>query len=122
MIETTAGIYVANPMSLALHPRPVRATAVTPDLAEAAAQVWTNDEGARVGFWDCQPGEFTLHCAGYTEICQILTGTITVEEEGGAPITLTAGDALIMPSGWRGTWRVAEYVKKLFVIVDDSTP
>jgi uncharacterized cupin superfamily protein len=60
-----------------------------------------------------------LHCAGYTEICQLITGTVVIEEHGGAPVTLSAGDTLVMPSGWQGIWRVQEYVKKLFVIVDE---
>lgn len=36
------------------------------------------------------------------------------------PVSLGAGDTLVMPSGWRGAWVVHETVRKLYVIVDDA--
>lgn len=113
-------MYVTNALSHELEPRVMTSTALTPDLAAASQDLWTNGSGTRVGFWDCQPGAFKHQCVGFTEICQILTGTVVVEEDGGATITLTAGDALVMPSGWHGTWRVTEYVRKLFVVINDT--
>lgn len=115
-----APAYVRDPLQLTLSPLPTRPTAITPDLSEASLPLWANEYGARAGYWDCTPGEFALHCAGYTEICQILAGRVTIQEHTGEPITLQVGDTLVMPSGWRGTWRVEDPVRKLFFIVTDA--
>jgi len=42
--------------------------------------------------------------------------------EGRPAVELAAGDTLVMPSGWRGTWDVREPLRKLYVIVDDAAP
>jgi len=62
---------------------------------------------------------FTARRDGYTEICQILSGSVTVRTDGGEVTHLTPGSTLVMPSGWSGTWEVHETVRKLFVTVDD---
>lgn len=113
-------MYMTNALSHELEPRVMTSTELTPDLAAASKDLWTNSSGTRVGFWDCQPGAFTHQCVGFTEICQILTGTVAVTEDGGETFTLGAGDTLVMRSGWHGTWRVQEYVRKLFVVINDT--
>jgi uncharacterized protein len=120
MTSAIDSVYFVEPLRAELESLPPRATSVTPDQAEKSKGLWTNDNGARVGYWDCSPGEFTLHCDGYTEICQLLTGRITIQVDGAQAVALTAGDTLVMPSGWRGTWLVEEHVRKLFVIIEDT--
>ncbi|GAA1061881.1 cupin domain-containing protein [Agromyces bracchium] len=98
-----------------LAPKP---TALTHGLLEASASIWAA-AGLDVGYWECTPGRFTAVRDGYTEVCQLLAGRVTIEVDGEPPVTLVAGDTLVMPSGWRGVWDVHEHVRKLYVIVDD---
>ena len=112
---TVAGL---RPLARDLGVRSPKPTAVTNGVLEASDSLWGR-AGLDVGYWECTPGRFTATRDGYTEICQILAGRVTIEVEGEEPVTLEAGDTLVMPSGWRGVWVVHETVRKLYVIVDD---
>ncbi|WP_430647397.1 cupin domain-containing protein [Agromyces sp. GXS1127] len=111
-------VAVARPLDRDLGELAPKPTALTRGLLEASASIWTA-AGLDVGYWECTPGRFTAVRDGYTEICQLLAGRVTIEVDGEAPATLAAGDTLVMPSGWRGVWDVHEHVRKLYVIVDD---
>jgi uncharacterized cupin superfamily protein len=50
------------------------------------------------------------------EYCRILSGTSIVTEDGGAPVTVTAGDSFILRPGFSGTWEVLETTTKDYVI------
>ena len=114
--STVAGF---RPLERDLGERSPKPTAVTAGVLEAAESLWSG-AGLDVGYWECTPGRFTATRDGYTEICQLLSGRVTIEVEGQEPVTLGAGDTLVMPSGWRGVWVVHETVRKLYVIVDDA--
>lgn len=116
MIESIAA---GDPGALAPHrPKP---TAVTPGLTEATSTLWSAVVGSgEAGFWECTAGEFTARRDGYTEVCHLLEGDVTVETEGGGSVRLGAGDSLVMPSGWVGRWIVHAPVRKLYVIVPDQ--
>ncbi|MGW9629603.1 cupin domain-containing protein [Agromyces sp. NPDC055520] len=114
--RTVAGL---GPLERDLGERSPKPTALTEGVFEASDSLWSRD-GLDAGYWECTPGRFTATRDGYTEICQILSGRVTIEVEAQEPVTLGAGDTLVMPSGWRGVWVVLETVRKLYVIVDDA--
>ncbi|SFR70966.1 hypothetical protein SAMN05428970_1084 [Agromyces sp. CF514] len=116
-IATVAGL---DPLARDLGARTPKPTATTDGVLEASATLWAR-AGLDVGYWECTPGRFTATRDGYTEICQFLEGRVVIEVDGEAPITLGAGDTLVMPSGWRGVWHVLETVRKLYVTIDDTT-
>lgn len=93
-------------------------TALTDGVLEAARSIWSA-AGTDVGVWECSPGAFTARRDGYTEICQILSGSVTVETEGGESVLLRGGSTFVMPSGWIGTWHVHETLRKVYVTIDD---
>lgn len=94
-------------------------TALTPGLVEASMSVWDSADGrTNVGVWECSPGSFTARRDGYTEVCQLLEGRVTIDTEGGESVTLTAGDTMVMPDGWVGVWHVHEPLRKTYVIVN----
>ncbi|WP_353814871.1 cupin domain-containing protein [Agromyces sp. SYSU T00266] len=111
-------IAATRPLDLDLGAPAPKPTALTRVVLEASASIWAAS-GLDVGYWECTPGRFTAVRDGYTEVCQLLAGRVTIEVDGAAPVTLSAGDTLVMPSGWRGVWDVHETVRKLYVIVDD---
>lgn len=106
------------PLELDLGEPAAKPTATTPGVVEAAKSIWEAD-GVDLGFWECSPGSFTATREGYSEICQILSGSVTITTDGGESVRLEAGDTIVMPSGWRGTWDVHETVRKTYVIIND---
>lgn len=100
-----------SPETLDLGEPAAKPTALASSVVEAARSVWSAP-GTDVGLWECSPGSFTARRDGYTEICQILSGSVVVETTDGARATLGPGTTLVMPSGWEGTWHVLETVRK----------
>lgn len=115
-VGTVAGL---APIERDLGPATPKPTALTEGVLEASDALWAVP-GVDVGYWECTPGRFAATRDGYTEVCQFLSGRVTIEVDGEEPVTFGAGDTLITPSGWRGTWDVHETVRKLYVIIDDA--
>ncbi len=86
--------------------------------ADSDLVVWENDR-IETGIWECTPGAFTSTREGFSEICTILSGSVTLEVEGAEPELFVAGDVMVTPSGWKGTWIVHETLRKHFVIIKD---
>lgn len=93
-------------------------TALTEGVTEATKEVWSNDR-LNTGVWECTPGTFTAERNGFSEICYIISGRVTLETEGGDSKEYGPGDILINPSGWRGTWIIHETLRKHYTIVPD---
>ncbi|WP_111721059.1 cupin domain-containing protein [Homoserinimonas sp. OAct 916] len=104
--EVALGAHVAKP------------TATTEGLTEASLAVWS-DGRVDTGLWECTAGSFTAVREGYTEICTILSGRVTIEVDGSEPEDFGPGDIMVMPSGWAGIWHVHEPLRKHFTIVHD---
>lgn len=67
------------------------------------------------GVWECTPGKWRIHYDEW-EFCTLLSGTSIVTEDGEAPVTLKAGDTMVLRPGFSGTWEVVETTRKLYVI------
>ncbi|AXI56391.1 hypothetical protein SuNHUV7_15840 (plasmid) [Pseudoseohaeicola sp. NH-UV-7] len=78
---------------------------------------WNLEErdGLYCGIWQSTPGKWRMSYDEW-EYCRILSGTSVVTEDGGAPITVTAGDSFILRPGFSGTWEVLETTTKDYVI------
>jgi uncharacterized protein len=101
-------------------PQP-KPTTLDPGQTEAVRSIWSSpDAVTQTGVWEATPGRFTATRDGYHEICQILSGRVTVTPDGGEPVALAAGDTLVTPEGWRGVWEVHETVRKQYVIVQTA--
>ncbi|MBU4214129.1 MAG: DUF861 domain-containing protein [Actinobacteria bacterium] len=82
---------------------------------ETDLSVWALD-GTETGVWEVGPGTFTATREGYHEVCQILSGRATLTHPDGTQVEIGAGDLLVTPAGWVGTWHVHETLRKVFVI------
>ena len=101
-------------------PEPVAKPTSLDGQLEATLEAWKAADGSiDVGVWECGPGRFTAVRDGFTEVCQILAGRATIEGEDGVGAELGPGSAVVLPSGWRGTWTIHETVRKTYVIVTD---
>lgn len=109
---------ITGSLDAQMGPHAPKPTAVTEGQTEASLSIW---EGGKIstGLWECTPGTFTATRDGYTEICTILTGTVTIEVEGEENVTYGPNDVIVMPSGWAGLWHIHETVGKHFTIIND---
>lgn len=94
-------------------------TTLTPGQQQASTALWSSPDGQiEIGVWECTPGSFTSDRSAGPEFCHLLQGRAVMTEANGTRRELKAGDALLLPQGWKGTWEVSEHVRKIYVIVD----
>lgn len=67
------------------------------------------------GFWASKPAKAAVN---YTEdeFCYILEGRVRLTDAAGATEEYKAGDAFVIPKGFKGLWETVEAVKKYYVI------
>lgn len=109
---------IHNTAAADLGPHAPKPTSIEGEQTEAAISVWQAG-GIDTGLWECTPGVFTAERNGYSEICTILSGRVTIEVVGAEPEEFGPGDVMVMPSGWRGTWRVHEPLRKHYTTIND---
>ena len=73
-------------------------------------------DGALIaGTWTSTPGRWHAF-TDRDEFCTILSGHVRLIDERGQAQTFRAGDAFLIPNGFRGFWEVIETTTKHFVI------
>ena len=93
-------------------PDPARIIAGDPE-----HRTWLTDEapGLWCGVWQSTPGAWRVIYEEW-EYFRLTEGVSILTPEGGAPVTLRAGDAWVIRPGFIGTWEVVETTTKDFVI------
>ena len=103
--------------SLDLGPMSPKPTSIEGNQLEAAVTLATHDGGrVEIGVWECTPGRFTADRSQSAEFCHFISGRIEMTRADGHKQLLGPGDAINLPLGWKGEWRVIEHVRKLYVI------
>lgn len=94
--------------------------AVAVPLGEPCSQVATTnverDDGVEAGVWECTPGRWRRQIA-QREFCHFIQGRCTFTPDGGEPLHIQAGDALMFPANTTGIWDVQETVRKSYVLI-----
>lgn len=75
------------------------------------------DDALIAGTWTSTPGKWHAF-TDRDEFCMILEGHVRLIDEDGNAKTHKAGDAFLIPNGFRGYWDVIETTTKHFVIRD----
>lgn len=75
------------------------------------------ERGVHTGFWRCEPGESEWDFTDLGEVIHVLSGRMTVTEEGGQPVELGPGDVASFPAGWKGAWKITETLEKFYVML-----
>lgn len=97
----------------------------TPDAAKLIAgeyktRTWNHftgeDERLYCGIWESTPGKVKVDYAEW-EFCHFIAGKARLTNEDGKSWTVKAGDAFIIPAGFKGTWETIEPVRKHYVIL-----
>lgn len=79
--------------------------------------LFTNDEEKFFcGIWASTRGKWRVVYSEH-EFCQILSGKVVLTPDGGRPEIYTAGDAFVIPAGFKGTWETIEPVRKHYAIL-----
>ncbi|WP_332603571.1 cupin domain-containing protein [Arthrobacter sp. S2(2024)] len=118
-MNNTTSVTLHDAAGVELGPFRPKPTALTDGVEEASLTVWDSPDGrANAGVWECTPGSFSGRRDGYSEVCQLLSGRVTVEPNEGESVELIAGDTLVMPDGWTGVWHVHETVRKTYIIIN----
>jgi uncharacterized cupin superfamily protein len=100
-----------------LGPFVAKPTSIEGNQSEASVDLWTSPDGrVALGVWECTPGRFTADRAASTEFCHFLSGRVEMTHSDGTVQAFGPGDAITLPQGWKGVWRVVEQVRKIYVI------
>jgi uncharacterized cupin superfamily protein len=67
------------------------------------------------GVWEATPGKWRIAYEEW-EYVHMLDGRSIITEDGGAPVTVKAGDSFVIRPGFTGTWEVVETTRKQYVI------
>lgn len=94
--------------------RPAPEKVVSGDPVHTAWNVEERD-GLYCGIWQSTPGKWRISYDEW-EFCHILEGVSVIAEEGGAAVTVRAGDSFVLRPGFKGTWEVLETTRKEYVI------
>jgi len=100
------GLDESNPVAVPLS-EPVAVTSTT--------SVERSD-GVETGIWECTPGRWRRQIV-QQEFCHFVAGRCTFTPDGGEPIEIRAGDALMMPANTLGIWDIQETVRKTYVLI-----
>jgi uncharacterized protein len=68
------------------------------------------------GTWSSEVGKWSVDYSHRHEFCYLVRGHIVLTDEGGEESTFKAGDAFVIPVGFKGSWEVIEPVTKYYVI------
>lgn len=73
------------------------------------------DGAPESGIWVCTPGFWECHVTR-DEMCHFLEGRCTYTHESGEVIEIVPDTAAFFPRDWKGTCRVHETVRKVYMI------
>ncbi|MEU9732957.1 cupin domain-containing protein [Streptomyces sp. NPDC048002] len=77
--------------------------------------LWESADGKQVrGIWQITPGVVTDTEAD--ELFVVVSGSATIEFEGGPTLTVNPGDMAVLREGDRTTWTVHETLRKVYSI------
>jgi uncharacterized cupin superfamily protein len=91
------------------------ATPVTLNGLSGATGLYKDPSGAlKAGVWASEPKRLEI---AYTsdEFCVLLEGEVTLTDADGHATTHKAGDAFLIPAGFKGTWENPVPVRKYYV-------
>jgi uncharacterized cupin superfamily protein len=97
-------------------PAPARLPIGEPIAQAASAQDQTDEAvGASIGVWESSPGVFRRYLKN-REFSHIVSGWCTFTPDGGEPVELRAGDAVLFPENCEGVWDIRETLRKTYVL------
>ncbi|MEJ1199631.1 MULTISPECIES: cupin domain-containing protein [unclassified Streptomyces] len=108
--------FVVRVSDAELAPEPLSPAQIVSGTPEVTGKVvWESADGRQVrGVWQITPGVVTDTEAD--EMFVVLSGSATIEVEGGPTLTVGPGDLAVLREGDRTTWTVHETLRKAYAI------
>jgi uncharacterized cupin superfamily protein len=75
------------------------------------------DRGLTLGTWACNEGAVEIQGHAVDEACFVVRGKVTLTDAEGQSETFGAGEAFLLPRGFRGVWAQSDDFMKLFVAI-----
>ncbi|MEU9479904.1 cupin domain-containing protein [Streptomyces sp. NPDC048191] len=99
-----------------LEPEPLDPEQIVSGNPEVTGKVvWESPDGRQIrGIWQITPGVVTDTEAD--ELFVVISGSATIEVEGGPTLTVGPGDMAVLRAGDRTTWTVHETLRKAYAI------
>jgi uncharacterized cupin superfamily protein len=99
-----------------LEPEPLDPEQIVYGTPEVTGKVvWESADGRQVrGIWQITPGVVTDTEAD--ELFVVISGSATIEVEGGPTLAVGPGDMAVLRAGDRTTWTVHETLRKAYAI------
>ncbi|MET9504851.1 cupin domain-containing protein [Streptomyces sp. NPDC006622] len=99
-----------------LEPEPLDPDQIVSGTPEVTGKVvWESSDGREVrGIWQITPGVVTDTEAD--ELFVVISGSATVEVQGGPTLSVGPGDMAVLRAGDRTTWTVHETLRKAYAI------
>ena len=69
------------------------------------------------GIWESEPGKWRIEYTEH-EFCHIIEGESVIADEAGNETRVRAGDAFVIPAGFKGTWEVVRKTRKHYAIYE----
>ena len=85
-------------------------------IAVASTLSVERNDGVETGIWTCTPGRWRRQITSQ-EFCHFIQGRCTFTPDGGEPMQIQAGDALLLPANTFGVWDITETVRKTYVLI-----
>jgi uncharacterized cupin superfamily protein len=81
---------------------------------------YTNESGeVFAGEWASETGRWRIEFgASEEEFFHIIEGRVRITDDDGHAVEVSAGQSLVIPAGFKGTFAVIEPVRKHYMIVD----
>lgn len=96
-------------------PDPSDYTTMTGGWSETEYRAVEIAEDSLGGFWVGEPGSVSFDEWPYTEFCVVVEGRVAIVDHDGRRREFGAGEAFVVPKGFRGTWETVEPSRKYFV-------
>lgn len=103
---------------------PIDPAAIESGTPVQRGHLYDEDEtrGYSAGVWDCTA--FVDKAGPYPvdEFMLVLEGAVVMKMPDGPDITISAGEAFVIPRGLSCQWTIPDYVRKVFMIVEGAEP
>jgi uncharacterized cupin superfamily protein len=103
-----------------LETKPLGPPSAEPLSGEITTRSWvpfaSSDGQILCGIWECEPGASRWEFHDRGEFIHVLSGRMTVQQDGEAPQELREGSSAVFPVGWTGVWTVHETLRKVFTV------
>lgn len=74
----------------------------------------------RCGIWECNAGSLDLRDCAIDRVCFILRGTLRLTDRRRYSETFGAGECLVIPRGFTGTWSHSDDFSMTYALVRES--